>query len=677
MTQRKNGLLTLAVLLGGASAAGAAGTAEKAEDLAVVDLPRLLQEHGQGHQLPFVEQTARYAYEPPEDMVLNPPAKATETTYDLWGETLTQADAARDPARADPANGAVPITQDLLDLGQAMFYREPFGSERFFSDIVGVGAGAITASGIVNATLALDGGHTDNLRVPLASDVTVGGRTFRKGELIDTGFDVPTGAVWPIGLAISVDEAGRERVGITCALCHSAIDPENGKVIHGATNVDVNPSRLIAFAPNSTAFMTHTDIDLADVPKGDDTVTLADGTTHALPDAKALEERVDALFLDAFPGSTDTSVDLTANPTQIPDSFTKGERPYSWNGIFMAGPFGGLSGLTNNVHAFGADPTGQADDAQRLFDLPPEVYQAILLRNAANPAFRWDPDGDRSPGEVFRQADPTPGRPGLADVIRMPTWPQPSLLSLDGSMIAQEGSTAWREVNAMSAWQNTLTPPPAEKVSEERATSGRKVFEAAGCADCHSGPFLTNNRIIPLEEIGTNPSRATIQLVQGRVPPRMWAFDEPVPVREDAKVLDVPTDMLDEGQVALAFGMGDMRGGYAVPGLLGVGWSPPYLHDGSIAVGPDARTDLGPAGTVYRHVRPDARESLRALVDRGLRDKVIAANKADDVLRRAHSDGTGHEYWVDADAGVSADEQEALLDYLMSLSEPVREARAD
>jgi hypothetical protein len=63
----------------------------------------------------------------------------------------------------------------------------------------------------------------------------------------------------------------------------------------------------------------------------------------------------------------------------------------------------------------------------------------------------------------------------------------------------------------------------------------------------------------------------------------------------------------------------------------------------------------------------DPVNSLRALVDRELRARVIAANGADEAMRRAKVMGIGHEHWVDAEAGYSPDDQQALVEYLLSL----------
>jgi hypothetical protein len=137
----------------------------------------------------------------------------------------------------------------------------------------------------------------------------------------------------------------------------------------------------------------------------------------------------------------------------------------------------------------------------------------------------------------------------------------------------------------------------------------------------------------------------------------------------------VPTEGLDPRQVALAFPSRDApAGGYAIPGLLGLAFSPPYLHDGGVAVGIDSERQLGLPGTLLAGVVPDARNSLRAMVDRDLRARVVAANHASAALRRANVEGVGHAFWVDTAAGFTAAAQSALLDWL--LAQPLSETAA-
>lgn len=76
---------------------------------------------------------------------------------------------------------------------------------------------------------------------------------------------------------------------------------------------------------------------------------------------------------------------------------------------------------------------------------------------------------------------------------------------------------------------------------------------------------------------------------------------------------------------------------------------------------------VGIPGTLDQGIAPDPRNSLRAMVDRKLRHKVVEANRRSSALKDVHITGEGHEFWVDPLAGFTVEEQEALLDYLLGL----------
>lgn len=122
-----------------------------------------------------------------------------------------------------------------------------------------------------------------------------------------------------------------------------------------------------------------------------------------------------------------------------------------------------------------------------------------------------------------------------------------------------------------------------------------------------------------------------------------------MPVPPNAKVLKVPTDMLDPEQIRI-----------------GLYWTAPYLHDGGVIAGADAKKQLGFPGTLDKGIQPDPANSLRALVDKKLREQVIAANRLAN-LQEVHVQGIGHDYWVDETTGFTQQEQEALIKYLLLL----------
>lgn len=222
----------------------------------------------------------------------------------------------------------------------------------------------------------------------------------------------------------------------------------------------------------------------------------------------------------------------------------------------------------------------------------------------------------------------------------------------------------------MSAFQNALSPPaPPADVSTTDIVQGRRVFLEASCQNCHSGPAFTNNRVLPVDEIGTESVRARAfeDLDEILLSPAVYPFNVEIPVKPGSRTVDVPLDLVDQDQIDLAWAVRGTGGGYKVKGLLGLYWSPPYLHDGGVAAGPDPETDLGLPGTLFSNIIPDPFQSLRALLDRSLRQRVLEANRGIPGLQRVNVHGTGHEFWVDEENGFSMDEQENLINYLLHL----------
>jgi hypothetical protein len=267
----------------------------------------------------------RYAYEPAPDKVLNEAAAHPAPAYDVWGRAVAH-DEAEQLSRTgegrrllDPANGAVRIDGEVLKLGRRAFYEETFGNEVFLTEVLGLLDGPLTLPAVVEAILDLKGEATINLRVKLARDATIAGRPFPKGTVIDTGLDVPKGALAPLGMRV-VKRGKRVRVGITRALCHSTVDPAAGKVIHGAPNSDLNAGLMLALASNSAAYFAHADA--ADLAAGaldpNRTVATSDGRHVALPDPQALEDAVDARLMAWPPGSFDSMIDLVGAPSKLP-----------------------------------------------------------------------------------------------------------------------------------------------------------------------------------------------------------------------------------------------------------------------------------------------------------------------------------------------------------------------
>lgn len=618
-----------------------------------------------------------YAPVPAEADLLNAERLTVEGAFDVMGRTVGREETERLAGTTDgrmrlsPASGAIRIDEALVRTGRDAFYRETYGNEVFLTDIMGLLDGGLDIPNVSLALAALAGRGTHDLKVRLARDVQVGRHLYRRGELISTGLDVPRGGLFPIGIRTFYDR-GRVRMGITCALCHAAVDPASGKVIEGAPNADLNVGLMMAVAANPAAYFMHTGIASLDPYRTDPgrTIATANGRRESLPDPARLAADVRTMLSAWPPGSFDSTPDLVNNPTSIPSSFTRAGHPYGWSGHAGLGPFRGLSALNNNVHGLNSDTTAQFGAAPTLFGLDPELYLATLLQDAPDRRFRVDPASGNRPSEVLAASDPTPETPGVNRYAMLPTYPRANYVTSNSLIASRTGEPVGYAVDGMSAFQNLLRPPRAAPPDAAQIEVGRAVFGRAGCAACHSGPAGTNNRVLPVADVGTEPSRArSFARTEPTVArPQLFRTDTPFPLPPEPALVDVPVP--DEAQLKLAWAHGGTEGGYKVPNLVGLAWTAPYGHDGGIAVGPDPEQRPGVDTTLFAGTAPDPTNSLRALVDRTLRDRVVAANLSSEKARMAHVTGAGHAFWVDAAAGFSAAEQDTLVAYLLSFESP-------
>lgn len=609
-------------------------------------------------------------------------------SYDVMGTTVSRAEAEQllqtetGKIQLAPENGAIEITDELIQLGRDQFYRETFGNEYFFTDVLGAIDGPLNLVTIAKAITALKGKATTNLQVPIDQDLTIGGRTFKAGTLVSTGLDVPAGSLIPLGMQ-TFKRGAEVQVGLTCALCHVTLDKETGQIIEGAPNSDLDSGLLQAFGTNSAAMFRQTGVNPTTLPPGEHTYIDALGQTVYLPDPETVEDAVDAQFLAWAPGNFDSTPDNINNPSQIPSSYTFDTWPYGWSGFSSVGWFHGLSTLNNNVHATNSDPTTGSTASKYLNGIDKETYLGVMLQQAANSKMRL-PEGIK-PSTFFETIDPTPGQPGINEVVKMPGNPKGSIFMLDGLMANSPGFHVGEQINAMSAYQNTLAPPPNRSPHDpETLQQGAAVFEAANCASCHSGRYFTNHDVIPEDEVKAQPSRAAAlaKFPLIFVPPETYPPNIPVPPPADPPVISVPTNIAPQRVRELAYAVGNPAGGYKVQNLIGLHVTAPYLHDGGVAASADALQQeedgsysvanpdrMGLSGTWMRRIEPDAEASLRVLVDRDLRNVAVTQNRANHALQRINSDGSGHEYWVDKQAGFSPQEQTALIQFLLSIDD--------
>lgn len=157
--------------------------------------------------------------------------------------------------------------------GRAIFRHDTFGDEAFWGDTLGLHrALAGSALGGVGPGVSPKTALSVGLKVDveaLPPDVI---RKLRRGEL---NLDAPATTVALLQLDAVVGVKGRfdggqlSSVGITCALCHSAVDnvfaPGIGRRLDGWANRDLNVGAIIALAPDLSAFATLLEVDEATV----------------------------------------------------------------------------------------------------------------------------------------------------------------------------------------------------------------------------------------------------------------------------------------------------------------------------------------------------------------------------------------------------------------------------
>ena len=130
---------------------------------------------------------------------------------------------------------------------------------------------------------------------------------------------------------------------------------------------------------------------------------------------------------------------------------------------------------------------------------------------------------------------------------------------------------------ALAQFIYSMTPPENPNPSDARARRGEEVFNASGCARCHTPPLYTANRLVPAE---------------GFTPPADHQK------RYDILNLRVGTDP------ALTMKTRRGTGYYKIPSLKGVWYRGPFEHNGSVATLEDwfdprrLRDDYVPTGFV-------------------------------------------------------------------------------
>ncbi|MBC7788436.1 MAG: hypothetical protein H7Z74_00710 [Anaerolineae bacterium] len=451
------------------------------------------------------------------------------------------------PANQGPALPA--RTDGNATLGRDVFRFETFGNERYFTDALRLPAG-IVAAGVTPRQLLALGISIDVDAVPAAIRALL--TSAPASVLDDPAMTIALiNANAAVGLPIKdsngdgvLDVARGDKVGASCALCHSPAAagavfsvPGGGSIggrQDGLASHNLNFGRLIATATNSRALYPLLQLSLA--ANGGNTLGRAPtGLTE-----NSTEAEVDAYL---------------SNPQFYPvgmfdDAFDGNGAPMHNTPLFeqdLAGPFGSegaiarLDNFSNLVYTGLLDPTTLTTPGGRAF--------LMMLGGAAGIEIADD----------FVKVLAATGVTGYPYIIAAPsaaagTEEAPLGIRVDDTKLF-----------AMNAFLAQLPAPPGTGGGSDR---GRQLFRTSTCTSCHnvdqSRPVPTF--IVPMATIfpGDNP----VVLAQ-RTPPLN-------------PVLNTVNSIFDDKMAVVNASIrGDIRG-TALPLLLDLARKPVFLHDNSV-----------------------------------------------------------------------------------------------
>lgn len=504
-------------------------------------------------------------------------------------------------------SGGAPPAVDDIAVGQDVFRFETFGNERFWTDamrlpqgIAGAGITPLDALGLglnVNVQALSDGTAAALLdaldQISNGADPadTVLAEPAVTLALINEGavnglvvFDAE-GARKPLGSdsgfdpADSLDLARGERVGLSCAVCHSRTDDSVvpagfagpgsvGVQVDGIVAEGLDVGTILAVADNPRAYLPFLQLAFESL----EGATIGNGDFPGLKrDAGDSEAR--AYMTGSDPGtgrryypltSFDATPDGIGNATYIPPFFrTDLAAPWGHSGAFER-----LDDFNNLVYTVALDPTSLLTDSGRAF--------LNVLAGAVGDeiAERYE--------ETLRATGVIPAGVATSDVVPFVDTARDDLSpgSAEGPVGRRVDET---RLQALNAYTDQLPAPPAppgldpaQVVLGEQIFLGSRSDGGANCVSCHSAdPNAPVRDVIVGIASMYRPYDPTVLFERS-------VFSPPL---SDVQVnlTSGPHPSYDNSLVVLdASVRGEVRG-LAKPLLLGLDSKNRFLHDGSVA----------------------------------------------------------------------------------------------
>ncbi|MEJ7622587.1 MAG: hypothetical protein WKF34_01205 [Pyrinomonadaceae bacterium] len=473
-------------------------------------------------------------------------------------ETAAQRqEASNGPADQGPA---FPVEMGNAANGREVFRFETFGNEGFWTDAVRVPKGVVDSKltplkalqvGLSVDVDALDGATKQAVAAELRKDPT--GATSKLFNDPKTTIKlINANAV--IGMVVKdtnrdgrLDVGAGDKVGVSCALCHTITDgsvlnlPRGGSIgsrRDGMTNHFLNVGAIFATAANTRALYPVAQLQLT-ANKGKTLGRAPKGLTE-----KSSEKDIDAYFSNPnfYPvGMFDDSIDGNGDPMHTTPLFEQDlAAPYGSEGAIAK-----LDNFSNLVYTALFDQTAITTPGGRA-----------LLNKLGGAAGNEIVDDyikilkdTKVTGYPYVQAAPHP-QPGSEDA--------PGGVRVDNTKLLD-----------LNAYLSSLTAPPGEQGNATAVARGRDAFRTIGCTQCHNVDQTKRvpSFVVPMKTIfpGDNP----VTLAQ-RMPPLN-------------PVLDTPNYFFDDKMAVFNASIfrGDIRG-VVMPLLLDLARKPVFLHDDSV-----------------------------------------------------------------------------------------------
>ena len=444
--------------------------------------------------------------------------------------------------------------------GREVFRFETFGNERFWTDAVRLPAGMAAAGvtplkalqlGLQVDIDALDAATIATLKKQLKSDPS-GKTSALLNDPKVTNALINANAV--VGMAIKdsngdgvFDVTRGDKVGATCALCHTMSDGSGlklasggsiGRRLDGLANHSLNMGAIFASAANSRALYPVLQLSLT-ANKGKTLGRAKAGLTE-----KSTEAEVDAYLSNPkfYPvGMFDDTFDGNGDPMHNTPLFRQD----------LAAPFGSegmiarLDNFSNLVYTSLFDQTTLTTPGGRA-----------LLHKLGGAA------GDEIADDYVKVLAAT----GVTGYPYVDAEPHPDPGSEDAPVGVRVNNKKLLDLNAYLA---RLDAPRGARVDPGAASRGREVFRTSGCTSCHN---VDQSRPVPavvLPMADVFPGDRPAVLAQ-REPPLN-------------AVLNTPDSFFDDKMAVVnATLRGDKRG-VALPLLLDLARKPVFLHDDTVA----------------------------------------------------------------------------------------------